>query len=134
VNDFEFSKEKALDGVNNGRFVVSATNGFPFTAKVQGYLYDGSGVLIDSVFVPGSNVMAGGQLDGQNIVTAPSRSKMYIPISKDKIDNLSRCKKIKIVSYLLMPPNPPDIKILENYEISINITAEVNYNVDIGGR
>jgi hypothetical protein len=28
-----------------------------------------------------------------------------------------------------MPPNPPDIKIYENYKYNVNIVAELNYNV-----
>jgi hypothetical protein len=128
----DFSKTKALDAVNSGRFVVSATNGFPFAAKVQGYMYDVNNNLIDSIFVPGTNRIAGGQVDAQNEVTAPAKSQIFIPISKQKIDNLTRCKTLKMVSYLLMPSNPPAIKILENYEIGIKIVAEVNYNVGIG--
>jgi hypothetical protein len=95
-------------------------------------MYDASNVLIDSVFIAGKNLIKAGQVNAQNEVIAVQKSEMHIPVTRAKIDNLVRCKKMRIVSRLLMPPNPPDIKILEKYEIGINITAEVNYNVSLG--
>ncbi len=131
ISDFEFSKNKALEGVNSGQFNVYASNGFPCTAQVQAYMLDAGGAVIDSVFVPGKNLIPHGSLNANNEVTEPVKSTMVIPVTKAKIDNLARCKKLKIVSFLLMPPNPPDITIFEKYELAIKITAEVNYNIDL---
>lgn len=131
-SDFSFEGNNALDGLNNGAFVVYASNGFPFAAQVQAYMYDGNKLLIDSVFIPGQNRIEAGKLDAQNLVTAPNQSVIRVPIDHTKLQNLQRCKKMKIVSRLLMPSGTADIKILERYEIGINITAEANYNVDLG--
>lgn len=129
---FSFEGNDALDGVNSGEFVVYSSNGFPFTAQVQAYMYDAQGVLIDSVFVPGKNLIERADIDAQNNVTQVHKSEMHIPVTIQKLDNLVLCKKMKIISRLMMPPNPPDIRILESYEIGIKITAAVNYNVDLG--
>jgi hypothetical protein len=128
----DFSNVAQLNKVNYGNFVISATNGFPFSIKLQGYMYDGQNNILDSLFVPGSNVIERGSIDYNNIVTSPTFNKLYVPVTKTKIDNLRKCKTIRIVSRFIMPKNPPEMKILENYELDINIVAELNYNVGLG--
>lgn len=132
LSDFEFSGNNALEGYNDGAFVIYSSNGFPFSAKVQAYMYDANMVLIDSVFVPGQNTVQAATINAQNIVTSPVKSSMRVPVTKTTLDNLQRCKKIKVVSRLLLPSSPPSVSILSTYELGINIIAEVNYNVDLG--
>lgn len=124
-----FSNVKQLDNVNSGNLIISALNGYPFRAQIQGYLMDDQNQVIDSLFLPGSNFIEKGVTDAQNIVTSPTQSKLTMPIARVRIDNLKRTKTIKLVTYFIMPPNPPDIKIYENYSIDLNIIAELNYNV-----
>jgi len=131
VDDVKFESSDQLDHVNSGRFVIQATNGFPFTAKVQAYMYNDKKQLIDSIFVGGANYLIGGDVNAQNEVTTPRYSKIYIPVTKLKIDNLTKCKTIEIVSRLIMPPNPPEIKLLENYKLDIKVTAELSYNIGL---
>jgi hypothetical protein len=52
-------------------------------------------------------------------------------VNQEKIESLKKCKTISFISHFLMPPNPPDIKILEHYQLEINISAELNYNVSL---
>jgi hypothetical protein len=125
----DFAGVSQLDKVNSGKFVVAASNGYPFTARLQAYMLDDNMQVIDSLFVPGNNQIDRGQIDNNNKVTFPTISRLEIPIDAGKINNLKKCKQLKIVSYILMPPNPPDIPIYDNYEIDITITAELNYRV-----
>lgn len=131
--EVDFSNVKQLDKVNYGNFTISATNGFPFAVKLQAYMYDAQNTVIDSLFVPGSNIIEAATLNFNNIVVAPVQRKVNISFSKRKVDNLRKCKTIKVVSRFIMPNNPPEIKILEGYEIKINISANMNYNVGLGG-
>lgn len=124
-----FSNVKQLDNVNSGNFIISGLNGYPFRAEVQAYLIDEQNQIVDSLFMPGNNFMERGVIDAQNIVTSPTQSKLTVPVTKVRIDNLKRTKIIKLVTRFIMPPNPPDIKIYENYTIDLNIIAELNYNV-----
>lgn len=132
TSDFEFSGNSALDGYNDGAFVIYAKNGFPFEAKLQAYLYDQNGLLLDSVFVAGQNTIKAAALDAQNLVTAAVNSVLRVPVGKTTLEHLEQCKKIKVVSRLNMPASPPSVSLLSSYELGINITAEVNYNVDLG--
>lgn len=126
----DFSNVKQLDNVNYGRFIISASNGYPFSSKLQAYLLDENDAVIDSLLINGSNTISGGQLNNQNRVVLPSKSSIEMPLDKDIINNLKRSKNIRIESYFIMPPSPPDVTIYENYVFDINITAELNYRVE----
>lgn len=132
VTAVDFSSVEQLDDVNSGNFVILATNNYPFRARLQAYLLDAGGQVIDSLFVQGKNTIEAGVLNAQNIVTAPVSSRVLVPIDSPKIAKLRRTKSIQIVTYFLMPPNPPDIKIYEDYKFKVNIIAELNYNVTRG--
>jgi len=129
LSTVDFANVKQLDNVNSGNFIISGLNGYPFKAQIQAYLMDEQNQVIDSLFVPGNNILERGAIDAQNIVTSPTQSKLSVPVTKVRIDNLKRTKTIKLVTYFIMPPNPPDIKIYEDYTIDLNIIAELNYNV-----
>ena len=127
--NIDFTNIKQLDRVNYGELIISASNGYPFNAKLQAYLLGESGEVIDSLLVPGSNIIQQGLTDGQNVVYLSTRSELRMPLSKAKIESLKKSKKVKIQTYFIMPPNPPEIKIYENYSFDVNIRAELNYNV-----
>jgi hypothetical protein len=127
----EIGNIEQLDRVNSGNFVVSANNGYPFTTRLQAYMINEFGQVIDSLFIPGSNSIAAAKVNANNDVESATRSRLYIPINKLKIDNLKKCRSLKIISTFIMPPNPPEIKILDSYEFDIKIIAELSYNVGV---
>jgi hypothetical protein len=126
----DFANVAQLDKVNFGKFVVSASNGYPFTAMLQAYLLDDQNVIIDSLFTPGANYIEKGQINNQNLVIRSNQSNLEIPLNKEKIKHLKKSKSIQLVSYFIMPPNPPDIKIYEGYVFDIKIRAELNYRAE----
>ena len=129
VAKVDFSNVSQLDHVRSGNFIVQVHNGYPFKVLLQAYLLDENQKVIDSLFVPKQNVIAGGHLDSQNKVVSPTYSKLLVPFDASKIQTLRRSKSIKVVTYLIMPPNPPDIKLYENYEIDVDVVADLIYNV-----
>ncbi|MCC6372768.1 MAG: hypothetical protein IT236_17320 [Bacteroidia bacterium] len=131
--DIDFSEIKQLDNVKGGNFVILATNGYPFDARLQAYMLNAQNQVIDSLFINGANTLARGQLNSQNIVVSPSSSKIYVPVSTDKIANLKKCRRIRIITKVLVPPGPPDIEIRENYEFDINVVAELTYKIATSG-
>jgi hypothetical protein len=126
----DFANVTSLDKVNSGKFIISANNGYPFSTRLQAYLLDEQGQKIDSLFVINSNVLQPGRVDAQNVVVEAIKSSIEMSIDKSKIQNLKKSKLIRIETYFIMPPNPPDIKIYENYSFDVNIVAELNYNVE----
>lgn len=129
ISAINLSDIKQLDNVNYGDFIVSANNGYPFDAVVQAYLLDEKNAVIDSLFVPGNNIIPKGIVNSQNIVISPTFQRINIPVSYSKVQNFKKSKNMKIKARLLMPTNPPAISIKETYEIDIDIIVDVNYNV-----
>ncbi|MGZ3899960.1 MAG: hypothetical protein ACXVNQ_06330, partial [Bacteroidia bacterium] len=130
TSNLNFSNLKQLDHVNYGEFIISTSNGYPFQAKLQAYLINDQGATIDSLLLPGANIVDRGLIDSQNIVYQSARSELRIPLDKEKIEKLKSSKKVRIETYFIMPPNPPDIKIYEDYTFDVNIRAELNYRVE----
>jgi hypothetical protein len=130
----DFTNVEQLDNVNGGNFIINVTNGFPFAAKLQAYMQDVSGNIIDSMLVNGANQVAGGQINAQNEVISPMKSRVVVELDEKKIANLKKCKSVKVTSLFIMPPQPPDITIYDAYTIDMNIIAELNYHVGIRSR
>ncbi len=120
-----------LDKVNGGYFNVMAENGFPFQARIQAYLKDESGIVLDSIFAPGQNTIPAGLTDAQNKVLSSTKSNLKIDIDPSKIEALKKAKRIEIKTYLIMPNNAEWITLYEQYKFKINIVAEFNYKVEI---
>jgi hypothetical protein len=129
TSSIDLQNAEQLENVKDGNFVILAKNGYPFKARLQAYLKDAQGNIIDSLFVFGKNTIEAGQIDGFNKVVAQTSSKVLVPIDQNKITKLRNSKSIQVITYFIMPPNPPDITIYENYTFDINIVAELNYNV-----
>ncbi len=120
-----------LDRVNSGFFNVIAENGFPFQARLQAYLKDENGVVLDSIFDSGQNTISAGILNAQNDVVNPVNSNLKIPVSEAKIEALKSSKTVEVKTYLLMPQGPALINLYERYKFKIKIVAELNYLVEL---
>ncbi|MBI2721077.1 MAG: hypothetical protein HYX39_02765 [Bacteroidetes bacterium] len=130
IAHINFSNVDQLNKINYGQLLINTSNGYPFQAKLQAYLLNDQGLVIDSLLTPGANSIERGLIDAQNVVYQATRSQIRIPLTKQKIENLKKSTKVKLLSYFIMPPNPPEIKIFENYTLDVNILAEVNYRVE----
>lgn len=129
ISEVDFSKTKQLDNVNSANLILTALNGYPFSAKIQAYMLNSADQVIDSLMDINANTIAGGQINSLNIVTQPINSRINVNLSKQKLEKLRDTKKFKVKTTFIMPPNPPDIKFFDSYEIDVNFIAEINYNV-----
>ncbi|MDZ4663939.1 MAG: hypothetical protein SGJ15_03615 [Bacteroidota bacterium] len=130
VSPIDFSTLKQLDNVNYGSFIISAKNGYPFDAVLQAYLVNDQNVVIDSLFVPGNNIIVKGITNTQHVVIAPSYQRINMPFDNAKLQNIKKSKSIKLKARLNMPiPQPPEISLKDTYEIDIDIIIDVNYKV-----
>ena len=123
----DLSNVKQIDNINYGDIVLKCTNGFPFNAVLQGYLLNEQQQIIDSLFnIPG-NVIKEGTVDANNIVIYSNFTELKIPLTRDKLDHLKLCKTIKFISKFNLPPQPPDIKLLDSYTLDLILSLDVNY-------
>jgi len=127
----DFSNVMQFDDFNFGNFVITCSNSFPFAAELQAYLLNSNQQIIDSLLIPGNNRIEYGDVDQNNIVINERKSVINVGFDRAKIENLKQTKSIKLKSKVILPPNPPDIQILERYKIKIGIVAELNYNAKI---
>lgn len=129
--DFNIGNPEQLDRVNGGDLLVYTENGFPFQVKLQAYLFDADGFLVDSLFEAGNDLIPSGTLDAQNDVVSPVSSQLRIPADRQTLESLKKAKRVEIKTQLLMPPNPPLINLYERYKFNVRIVGAFNYNVEL---
>ncbi|GIV26262.1 MAG: hypothetical protein KatS3mg027_0076 [Bacteroidia bacterium] len=127
VLDINFENVKQLNNVNEGRILFNISNNYPFKVKLQAYLLDANNSILDSLILPTNNSIEMAFVNANNDITAPRNSQLIAYMNKNTIENLKKSKKIKVVSYMYLPPSPPDVVIYENYYLDIVISVDVNY-------
>lgn len=124
----DLSEVEQMDNINYGSINIQATNGFPFEAVLQGYLLNEQNQIIDSLFIIPNNVIKRGTIDANYIVTSSIYTKIEVPLDDKKLENLKLARFIKFVSQFNMPtPQPPDIKIMNYYNLDLILSLDVNY-------
>lgn len=116
-----------IDNINYGDLVLQGTNGFPFNAILQGYILNEQEQVVDSLFSVPGNVIKEGTVDANNIVIQANYTELKINLTKSKLENLKKCKFIRFESKFMLPPQPPDIKLLENYSLDLILSVDLNY-------
>ncbi len=127
----DLTQLKELNDVNSCQILLDARNNYPFKAQVQGYMLNDQGQIIDSLFVPGQNIIEPAITDGNNVVLNYVDSKLEANFNKDKIVHLTQCKQIKFVSYLYLSNQPTPIKINEDSYLDLVVHANLNYNARV---
>lgn len=123
----DLTQLKELKDVNSCDINVQARNNYPFRAQIQGYMLNDQAQIIDSLFIPGQNIVEAAITDINNNVLNYIDSKLVATFDKNKINNLSQCKQIKFVSYLYLPNQPTPIKITEDSYLDLVVSAFLNY-------
>ncbi len=126
-----FGSLSSFDKVNTGQVKIIVTNGFPLEATVQAYLFDVNGQMIDSLLAPGFNTAYKADLNTDYTVRAPRISTLYLPVNQTKINNLSNCKSIRLVTRFIPASAPPAVPIFDTYQLKMNIVAELSYNAGL---
>lgn len=126
-SNVDLTKVKQIDNVNSGELVLQATNNYPFSATIQGYMIDESGNVLDSLFMPGENILQGAVTDASNNVLQSTYSKLTGRLDNEGVQRLKLCKKIKFVSYFYLPNQPTPIKINDVNFLDLVLSVNVNY-------
>lgn len=127
----DLTQLKELKNVNSCQIILDARNNYPFKAHVQGYMLNENNEIIDSLFVPGQNILEPAITDINNVVLNYVDSRLEIDFDKEKINHLTQCKQIKFVNYLYLSNQPTPIKINEDSYLDLTIHANLNYNVRV---
>lgn len=124
----DLTQLKELNDLNTCEINLQARNNYPFKAQIQGYMLNEQNQIIDSLFIPGQNSIESGITDINNNVLNYVDSKLVAVFNKTKIENLTKCKQIKFISYLYLPNQPTPIKINEDSYLDLIVSVYLNYN------
>lgn len=122
-----FSNVPQLNNVNEGRMIFNITNHYPFKVKMQAYLLDENQTVLDSLLLSGNSTVDMAYINSNNDVISARSSQLIAYMNKSTIMHLQKSKYIKIISYVYLPPSPPNISIYDDYYIDVVITVDVNY-------
>ena len=116
-----------VNEIESGKFYLFAYNGFPLDADIQVYILDENLHIIDSLFTSETLVNAGIINSATNRVDSQTKSKLAIPMSKEKFDLFIRTKKLRIKSTFKTQPQTEHVKIYSDYEIMFKLTGDFTY-------
>jgi len=125
---FNVSGVNQLQNINRGQLILTATNAYPFSINLQGYLLDANKQVIDVLFNAPNTIQAPA-LDVNFKVIAPQQTKLTIPLNPDKITKLQKAKYIYYKSTFNTVSQPNRIKFYNYYNLDLLLTADVNYSV-----
>jgi len=124
----DFKMETNTDNVNHGNLYVYFENGFPFTAEVQLYLMNDNSTIIDSL-ISAPNSIAAPPLNANLICTGKAETKLTIPMSAEKLNELRSAKKMYIKIKFNTANQPSYVKIYSFYQINVKVVGDFNYTL-----
>jgi hypothetical protein len=120
--------EDEAENVNEGVLHVFADNGFPFSAELQLYLLDASGIVLDSIVNP--NIIQPAYTNSSFIVTSIRESRLDINLTSSQVDHLIESKRILIKTVFNTSSSTQHVQLFDSYRIGIRISTELNYTID----
>jgi hypothetical protein len=126
--DFHLDRPET-DIVNSGILTLIADNGFPFSAKSQIYLLDENNLIIDSLITTNSTIFSA-PLDAQDKAIGKRKTKIIIPVSGNRLDNIYNTKKVILKVKFNTANQGHYIKIYSDYAIDMILTADFNLTVN----
>ncbi|MBL0310898.1 MAG: hypothetical protein IPP77_14880 [Bacteroidetes bacterium] len=133
--DFDLSTVTTdVGGIKDGLLNIIANNNYPLDASLQMVVFDEFWQPVDTLL---SNVsIPGGVLDANCKVESPTKTKIPLPISEERMDNLKRGKFATVSATFSTTTNNPacagqHLKIYGDNQLSITLTARFNYKLGI---
>ncbi len=126
--DLNLSTVSQLQNINKGNLILMATNSYPFSVNLTAVLLDEHKHPIDNLFSNPSLIEAP-QLDANNKVINSLQSKLYIPLTHQKINNLQKAKYVSYTATFNTANQPNQVKFYSNYTLGLVLTADFNYTI-----
>ena len=117
-----------LQNINKGNIILTATNLYPFSIFLNAVLLDANKHPIDNLFNSPSIIEAPA-LDANGKVIAPLKSKLYVPLTPQKITNLQKARYVAYSATFNTTNQPTQVKFYSNYTLDLLLTADLNYTV-----
>lgn len=128
TSTLDLSGVSQFNNVNYGQLTLTATNSYPFSINLQGYLLDANKNVLDVLFASPNTVQAP-PLDANLKVIAPLQSKLVAPFNKSKLNNLKNARYIAYTATFNTAAQPSQIRFYDYYKLDLLLTADVNYTI-----
>lgn len=115
--------------IKSGTLTLFVDNGFPFQAVIQLYMLDEISNFIDSLLTE-NNMIAPALVDANYKVYKNIESKIIIPLSENKINELFNTKKMRIIANFTTKPENIYLKIYSHYQMDFLLTADFIYHFE----
>lgn len=127
--DFDFAAIERADKIIEGTINLVADNGFPLQAKMQVYLLNDNGFIIDSLVLNTNNTIAAAGVDANGVVISPLRSVVKAEARGLKMESLRITKKVIVQAILDTPKTPSDYwKMYKSYTFDLSLTGDFIYD------
>lgn len=126
--DYSLSAED-IKNVNGGNLNLFVYNDFPIESKVQLYLLDTNLNIFDSLLVKKEYIFAANTIQN-SIFTQQKLTKIIIPVSIGKLQEITNSTKILINIDFNTKPDNTYVKIYDFYKMKFKIVADFNYSIN----
>ena len=124
--DFNLDPQQGYS-INKGTLTLLADNGFPLASQLQIYLMNSDNVIADSLFASNNTINAA-YTNSSNIVTQKRQTKLFIPISNEKMSSMYSASKVIVKARFDSPASYT--KIYKNYTLAIKLTGDFNMTLN----
>ncbi|RLD49693.1 MAG: hypothetical protein DRI94_10610 [Bacteroidetes bacterium] len=121
--------EEDIKNVNGGNLNLYIDNDFPIESKVQLYLLDANFNIYDSLLILQQNILPAGIIQN-SIYTQQKRTKITIPVSVSKLQEIVNSSRILINVEFNTKPENIYVKIYDFYKMNFKIVADFNYSIN----
>ena len=123
------SNVSQLQNVNKGNLILTATNQYPFSIYLTAVLLDENKHPIDNLFSSPSLIEAPPIDAVSGKVLSPLKSKLFIPLSPQKIANVQKARYVSYSATFNTANQPTQVKFYSNYTLDLLLTADLNYTI-----
>src|SRR3989339_152070 len=117
------------DQIIGGNLIVFVDNDFPIEASPQVVLLDENYNEIESIISAGTIVFAGDVNATTGRVAVPKRTKITVPITTVRLENLKKTKYIKSTAGFITRPQSQHVKIYNDYKMKFKIVGDFEYKL-----
>lgn len=127
-NEFNFSTQENGDRIKEGTLYFVCKNGFPLELKLQIYILDINGNIIDSLISTPENIVQAANPTALNTkITEAKESVLKCVLDETKMKTLKNNPKVIIQFGISTPNYDTKTKLYDTYKIDINVTGKFKY-------
>jgi hypothetical protein len=133
TSDVSIDAEGSIDDLESVVLNLNTSNGFPVDAFLQLYFADSNGVVYDSVFTTGRQVVKSGVVGPapDYRVTSKTHYMAQIPLNQSQLDSYKKAEKLIISAQVsTIDQGTRVVKIYSDNSIFVEVSARAKYRTD----